>query len=110
MGGKEAFMNLARLSSDKRVQRLVAVWNGASRSDRRYLSIEDLAEACEIGPAELFGAVVAGGHAIGFDTARLMWLCYVHLRMVEATVRGALREEGSDKRQRILRLAGLLGG
>jgi hypothetical protein len=108
VGGKAKFMNLARLSADERVQRLVSVWDGASRSDRRYLNIEGLAEACGIEPAGLFGAVVAACYEKGFDTSHLVLASYNYLNMVEAIVKGGLKTDGGGKRERLLKWVGLI--
>jgi hypothetical protein len=101
-------MRLARLSPDERVQRLVSVWDGASRSDRRYLSVGSLAAACGVEAAELFGAVVAAGYAGGYDVSTLLRACYRYQEVVRATARGALRESGSRERARIISRIGLL--
>jgi len=110
VGGKAEFMNLARLSTDERIRRLVSAWDGASRSDRRYLSIEGLAEACDIDPADLFGAVAAACYENGLDFSPLLRACYGYLEAVEATVRGALREGGSRERERMMKRMRLVGG
>lgn len=108
VGGKSQFMELARLSPDVRVRRLVSVWDRASRSDRRYLSVEGLAEACGVEQAELFGAVVTACYENGIDTSRLLGASYSYLLIVEALIKGGLRAKGHSKRKRLLRQIGLL--
>jgi hypothetical protein len=108
VGGKAEFMRLARLSSDPLIRGLVSRWDSLSRSDKRYVSLEDLCEAFGLDAAELFGAVVAACHANGFDTARLVWLCDAHLSVVEAIIKGGLKADGNGKRERLLRIINLL--
>lgn len=110
VGGKAEFMNLARLSTDERVRGLVVIWDGASRSDQRYLSLEDLCEACGVEPADLFGAVVAACYECGVDISSLLRACCGYLASIEATITGALREGGNHKRERIMKRMRLSGG
>src|ERR671913_1250590 len=79
VGGKEAFMNLARLSSEPLVKGIVSRRDSLSQSDRRYVSLEDLCEACGIEPATLFGAVVSAGYTEGYDISPLLCACFGYL-------------------------------
>src|SRR5215204_3639572 len=72
LGGKDEFMRLARLSTDERVRGLVSRWDSLSRSDRRYISLEDLCEASGVEAADLYGAVVAASYARGLDFSPLL--------------------------------------
>jgi hypothetical protein len=110
VGGKSHFMELARLSRDERIRGLVSRWNCLSRSDRRYISLEDLCEAYGVEPAELYGAVVAACYAAGRDTTPLLKACYAFQEVVRATVRGALKERGAREREKIFKRMGLLSG
>jgi hypothetical protein len=108
VGGKSAFMDVARLSVDRRVRELVRRWDGLSRHDQRYISLDALCEACGIEPAELFGAAVASCHMNGLDAGPIVASSFNYLLAVEALIRGGLRVAGESKRERLLRQVGLL--
>jgi hypothetical protein len=101
-------MELALLSSDERVKALARRWDSLSRSDRRYVSLDDLCAACDIQPEELFGAVVAATFANGYDTDPLITAVFQYLKNFEAMIREARKEGGSRKRERLLVQAGIL--
>jgi hypothetical protein len=101
-------MNLARLSRDEKVGGIVSRWDGLSRSDRRYISLEDLCDACAVEPAELVGAIAAGCYEGGLDVRPLVAASFNYLLAVGALIRGGLTPEGDDKRKRLLRRIGFL--
>src|ERR1700750_440743 len=65
VGGKAEFINLARLSTDESVTALVRLWDRLSKSDQRYIALDNLCEACGIAAGQFYGAVVAAAYANG---------------------------------------------
>jgi hypothetical protein len=56
-GGKEKFMEVASRSEDEGARKAASLWQGLSKSDRRYIGLNDLCAAAGIQPEELVGAV-----------------------------------------------------
>jgi hypothetical protein len=102
IGGKAEFMKLARLSTDKRIGALVSLWERLSKSDQRYVSLDNLCEACGIAPEKVFGAVIAAAHASGLDASGLFVAAFDHLKILENCIEGALKEAGSNDRKKLL--------
>lgn len=101
-GGKEKFMDLAGRSTDEGARRAASLWHGLSKSDRRYVVLDDLCAAAGIEPDELIGAVVAVGFREGFDVSPLLSAPAEQLRLLEAAFERAMREEGWPERKRLL--------
>jgi hypothetical protein len=104
VGGKSKFIDLCRLSSDGRVQALVRRWDNLSSSDRRYISMDDLAEASGLQPEELFGAVVSAAFAAGLDVEPLLTACFGYLQLIARITQEGLKPRGAGARLRVLAL------
>jgi hypothetical protein len=105
-------MELARLSSDEGVRRVVSLWDGLSTSDRRYVSLDDLCEAGGVRDDLLFGMVVGAVAVHGLyeeEAKRLRAAPEEHVRVVEEFMRRGQCDgwKYGDKR-RFCRAVGLL--
>ena len=109
IGGKSRFIELARLSTDEKVQTLVRRWGSISRSDRRYVSLDDLCEACDVAPEHLLRAVAEAAYVRDWEAGVLLvGAVFDYLRVLEAAARAARTEGGSRKRERLLVQAGII--
>jgi hypothetical protein len=61
-GGKAAFMQYARLGAEgsEKVAEMVRRWNSLSKSDRRYINLDELAQSVGLASDELVRAVARG--------------------------------------------------
>ena len=72
------------------------------------MSLDDLCAACDIPSEELFGAVAKTAFANGYDLSSMIAGVFRYLEVVELTIKGARKEGGSRKRERLLVQAGLI--
>lgn len=109
IGGKDRFIELARHSTDEKVQAVIRRWDSLSRSDRRYISLDDLCEACEVAPEQLLGEVVTVTYVADWQAGVLLVSAvFDYLCIVGVAARAARQEGGSRKRERILVQAGII--
>lgn len=101
-GGKEMLMDLASRSTDLGARKATSLWHGLSKSDRRYVGLDDLCAAAEIRPDELVGAVVAVGFREGIDVSPLLSAPAEQQQLLEAAFERAESEEGWRERKRLL--------
>lgn len=102
LGGKAEFLKLARLSTDESVMALVRLWDRLSKSDQRYISLDNLCEARGIAPEQFYGAVVAAAYANGLDVSVLVVATFDYLKILEGCIEGAFKAAGSKNREKLI--------
>lgn len=102
VGGKAEFLKLARLSTDESVVALVRLWDRLSKSDQRYVALDNLCEACGVAPEQFYGAVVAAAYANGLDVSVLVVATFDYLKILETCIEGAFKAAGSKNREKLI--------
>jgi len=73
-GGKHGFMKLAAESENPVAKRASSRWQSISRSDQRYVSLEELCVVSAASPVELFGEVIKVAFGAGTDVSWMLAL------------------------------------
>jgi hypothetical protein len=106
-GGKKALVELARSSSDPKVQEVVKAWDAMTPKCRSARRIEDLCTQACISPGEFLGRVAQDAHDTGLDVSRLI-LGVNHPRVLEKSIRNAMTTEGFKDREMLMKASGFL--
>jgi hypothetical protein len=99
-GGRTVFMEYARIASqsDERLMPLVEKWDSLSKSDKRYVNLDDLCEAVGIRLGMVVGAVADAAFEYNADVSKLM-AAVAHPAVVQATIDSALTPQGVQDRR-----------
>jgi hypothetical protein len=100
-------MEFARLCEDERIRALVHRWDTVSHYDQRRISLEELCQACGIPAYEFLGAVASSAFRYCYDVSSLI-AAVAHPKVVEASIKRALRAEGVEDRRMQLVHSGFL--
>lgn len=107
VGGKEVFMEIARLSGDTLMRNVVALWDDLPESQRRGIRIEGLIKQVGLAPEDFLAELVRAGHRSGVSMAGIV-LGLANPLVAEATVQAALKPDGYRDRRLIFQSSGLL--
>jgi hypothetical protein len=110
IGGKEKFMELAKLSEDEKIQKIVEKWNKLSKSDHRYVNLDDLIEGTEVTSSYLLDEVGTAAYLNGYQEIGLeiITVFQEHIRIIEESMKRANTEEGFRDRRKLARHMGLI--
>lgn len=99
-GGRKVFMEFVRIASqsDERLLPLVEKWDSLSRSDKRYVNLDDLCEAVGIRPGMVLGTAAEAAFDYNTDVSKLM-AAVAQPAIVQATIDSALTPEGVQDRK-----------
>lgn len=108
-GGFSSTIDFARIAADTdvRFQRLVALWDDLSRTDRKRLHAEDLCRAAEIPPEDYLAEITRIAFRVNCDAANLV-AAAAHPKVIKRAVMEALKPEGVQDRRFLLQHAGFL--
>lgn len=103
IGGKEIFMQLAQLSEDEEVLKIVDRWNRLSKSDRRYVSLDNLLEGTGIRDIEFLAEVSTSAYFNGYYEIgkRLFFIHKEHMGVFRRIISRAEREDGYREREKL---------
>ena len=107
IGGKDNFFDLVRQSARENqwLMPLIEKWDSISKSDRRYICIDDLVSALDLSPGRVLGAVVETAFNDNLDVSRLIASVW-HPQVVEASIEKALTPEGEADRRMLFQHSG----
>lgn len=109
LGGKHRFMELAKLSNNDEVKRLVYIWNKLSKSDRRYVSLDDLCKAAGVDSNVLLLKAVSVDNLLECSISmRIIDLIMSQSVIVQTNIKKALKPNGYKERVKVLKAMGLL--
>ncbi len=105
MGGKDKFIELASLSNNEDIKEIVNRWNRLSKSDRRYISLNNLIDGTGITEVSLVAEVSMC--AFENDLYEIVVLIanapMEQYRILEKCLEGISKEEGFKERHRMAR-------
>ena len=104
-GGKHGLIEMARLSSDRRLQELVTLWDNLSRREQERSSIEQLCDKLSIPCADFLAEVVRTAYTCHIDLSHLI-LAVNQPRLTHRLIQLAMRPEGARYMEMALRAAG----
>ena len=105
IGGKEFFMKLAQLSEEGKILKIVERWNRLSKSDRRYVSLDDLLKGTKIRDTEFLANISGSAYFNGlYEIAmRLSFIQKEQMEVFRRTMKRAEREDGYKEREKLFR-------
>ncbi len=106
-GGKDALMELARLSEDERMQKAVDAWDRLSASDQVAVRLEMICEAAELSPSEFVGEIARAAYRWNMDVSTLIAML-AQPRIVEKMTELAEHPDGHHDRKMLLQSSGFL--
>ena len=105
IGGKEIFMQLAQLSDDEKILKVVERWNRLSKSDKRYVSLDDLLFDSGVRDSEFLADVSGSAYFNGYYeiAMRLVFIQKEQMRVLRRNIKRAKRGDGYKEREKIFR-------
>jgi hypothetical protein len=100
-------MEIARLSGDKLIRNVLAIWDDISDSVRDRVRLESLLEQVGMAPEDFLAELVRAGHRCGVAQAAIVQGLGLPL-VVEATVNKALKGDGHREKRLIYQSSGML--
>jgi hypothetical protein len=103
IGGKSRFMELARLSDDVDVKKIIAIWDKLSKSDKRYVSLDDLCKAAGVNEHVLLSAIIPDN-----PLSYIAWNIIIESMLnrpniVQTTINKALKPNGYKYRVKFMK-------
>jgi hypothetical protein len=109
IGGKEILMQLAQLSEKEKILKIAERWNRLSKSDRRYVSLDDLLFDSGVRDVEFLADVSNSAYFNGYYeiARRLFFIQKEQMGVFRRIMKQAEREEGYKEREKIFRFLSL---
>ena len=102
-----SYIQLAAMNGNDSALTFWHVYEGLSAYEKGVVSFDDICASANIKPKAILMAVAASGFDAGCDIANLV-AAHVHPKVVDASIKAALKTDGIEDRRMLLQHAGFI--